>query len=168
MTDKVMATIYVGRLSLSRITYNCDLQRASGLVLPLGVIAEMTLDTTRGLALIARTRLEPDQIQSVGRLLREQMAAPFDFLKREFDWAWANAAHGQAVATLARKHSESLFVASPLVHDLRRAFTSKSELVDAVKREFCEVRDREFKLMMAELTPDGSEPELEEAAKLAA
>lgn len=160
--------IETGRLSLSRITYQTDLRQASGLVIPLGVIAEMTLGTARALGIIARTQLERAESAAIGQLLRDALTKPFDYLKSEFDWAWANAERGRCVETLAARNSDSLLFAPPSPIFIRRPLSSKSELLDLVKCELCAARDKEFKLMMAELTTETTIPDLEESAKLAA
>src|ERR1700730_3087089 len=51
----------------------------------LGVIAEMTLGPVRILGLIARTRLGENEAAKVGQMIRSRLAAPFDFLKEEFE-----------------------------------------------------------------------------------
>ena len=76
------------------------------MIIPLGVIAEMTIGTWRALGLIARTKLLDDEIAALGRIVREQVSAPFDFLKPEFDWAFAKTPPGEALAKLSERFSE--------------------------------------------------------------
>jgi hypothetical protein len=166
-TDNIV-TIHAGRLSLSRITYHCDLQRASGQHIPLGVIAEMKLGPVRVLGLIARTGLTGDETSQIARLLREHLARPFEYLKAEFDWAWSNVSGGESLAALSNRHAEALFFAPPAYTSVRRPFTSGGDL-DSFKRELCDARDAEFKLMLAELRGNLElAPGLEESTKLAA
>ncbi len=169
MTDNITA-IYAGRLNLSRITYRCDLER-SGLVIPLGVMAEFVLSgrdgRTRVLGLIARTALDPNETDTLARMVREQLQSPFDYLKKEFDWAWLNAPAGQALGTLASRHQESLLFAAPVSREIKKPAESRKALQDPAKRDLCEARDQEFKLMIAELSADAPAG-IEEHAKLAA
>jgi hypothetical protein len=152
VAGNIMA-IQVGRLSLSRITYICDLQQASALVLPLGVIAEMTLGPVRILGLIARTRLGENETVKVGPMIRSKLAAPFDFLKEEFEWAWSNTEKGTALAKLARRHAESLFFAPPTVESFRKAVNPDAwpTAAEIVGEDLRRKRNAEFYLMLAEL-----------------
>lgn len=103
----------LGRRSLSRISYYCDLQQESGRVIPLGVIAEVTLGPVRGLGLIARTKLLDEELQEIGVMVRERISNPFDLLKVEFQWAWSNTKPGLALPVFAKRHTDSLFFSSP-------------------------------------------------------
>ena len=82
-------------------------------MLPLGVIAEVTLGPVRALGLIARTELDDDEAVLIGSLWRDRLRKPFELLKVEFDWAWTNAGAGEALGALSNRHSESLMIATP-------------------------------------------------------
>jgi hypothetical protein len=145
-----VATIKDGWLTLSRITYYSDLQR--GIQFPLGVMAEIAIiGSVHGLGLIARTGLEPSELASVGRLVKDALSNPFEFLKSEFEWAWNTAPAGGALSALCSRHSESLFFAPPVKSLIRRAFKSEAEVADFARRQLREKRDDEFDLMLAEL-----------------
>ena len=103
----------LGRRFLSRISYYCDLQRESGVVIPLGVMAEVTIGGVRGLGLIARTRVLDDELQAIGLMLRDKISNPFEFLRLEFEWAWANTESGRALSVFAQRHTDSLFFSPP-------------------------------------------------------
>ena len=118
MADDIMA-IRAGRLGLSRIVYHCDLQQASGTIIPLGVIAEMMCGATRVLGLVARARLTDQEIQKVGRAYRNQLATPFALLRDDFKWAWVNTGGGTALQILADRYTNSLFFAPPRVEVVR-------------------------------------------------
>jgi hypothetical protein len=150
VTDNVVAIID-GRLTLSRIIYDSDLQRASGLKIPLAVIAEIVVGSVRGLGLIARTELDDHETYALGRLARDSLRNPFDFLKNEFDWAWEFTKPGEALASLSVRHTESFFVAPPTSTMIRRAFKSDGDVPDFARRELRDRRDAEFDLMLAEI-----------------
>ena len=166
MTDNV-ATIVNGQIHLSRITYNCDLRQGTGDVLPLGVIAEVTLGPVRALGLIARTELDDDEAVLIGNLWRDRLRKPFELLKVEFDWAWANAGAGEALGALSNRHTESLLIASPERTSLRKAFNSAQEILDFARRELRNQRDDEFELMLADLWGQLDSSPTEELAKAA-
>jgi hypothetical protein len=147
--DNVLA-IMDGRLNLSRITYHSDLQRASGLQIPLGVMAEITVGSVHGLGLIARTELDRHELDSIGRLIKEKLRNPFEFLKSEFDWAWTDAPPGSALAALSNRHCESLFFAPPTTLMIRKAFKSDVDMCEFARRRLRDRRDDEFDLMLAE------------------
>jgi hypothetical protein len=151
VTDNVVA-IKDGRLNLSRITYYSDLQRASGLQIPLGIIAEIVIGSVRGLGLIARTELDDAEVHAIGSLIRDSLRNPFDFLKTEFDWAWNATKPGAALVSLSSRHSESLFFAPPAATMIRRAFKSDGDVGEFARRMLRDQRDAEFDLMLAELS----------------
>lgn len=166
MTDNIMA-ITTGRLSLSRITYHTNLQQASGLIVPLGVMVELTLGHWRALGLIARTELSMDETKAVGRLIREKIARPFDFLKPEFDWAFSKTTSGYALAELANRFSESLFFAPPTAHAIRKVLPPGAAAAEPILGDLRKARDEEFYLMLAELEDQRPMP-IEATTKLAA
>ncbi|MDE2163674.1 MAG: hypothetical protein KGJ53_10975 [Alphaproteobacteria bacterium] len=167
MTDKIMA-IQNGRLSLSRITYHTDLQQASGLIIPLGVIAEMTLGTWRALGLIARTTLSIDEANALGRMIRERLTSPFEFLKQEFDWAFAETESGEALGALANRFSESLSFATPTSRVVKKVLPTGPSAADAILSELRKARDDEFYLMLAEYEDGKSGIACEDTTRLAA
>src|SRR6266849_3719539 len=109
-----LSIIQTVNLSIARIVYHTDLQRADVAPIPLGVIAEVTGGPFRGLGLIARADLLPQELASVGRLMRESLARPFEFLKLQFEWAAAETHSGEALRALAARHTESLFFSPPV------------------------------------------------------
>ena len=148
MADHIM-TIQTGRLSLSRITYRTNLQQASGVVIPLGVIAEMTLGPWRALGLIARTQLLAKEIESIGRLIRPKLEMPFNFLLPEFDWA-ASDKSGEALSKLAQRFSESLFFAPPTLQPIRKVLPPAPIAAEPILSDLRKSRDEDFFLMLAE------------------
>jgi hypothetical protein len=139
VADKITA-MNLGRLSLSRISYFCDLQRASGRQIPLGVIAEITVGNIRTLGLIGRTRLHPHELTSIGALIRDRLHNPFEFMKEEFDWAWTNSEAGTSLQTLAARHNESYFISPPDVKVVRGAGVA----LEFAKRKMQAERDAAF------------------------
>src|SRR5258708_12539907 len=144
MADHIM-TIQTGRLSLSRITYRTNLQQASGVVIPLGVIAEMTLGPWRALGLIARTQLLAEEIESIGRLIRPKLEMPFNFLLPEFDWA-ASDKSGEPLSKLPQRFSESLFFAPPPLQPIRTVFPPTPLPAQPIPRLLLHTRDQPFSL----------------------
>ena len=149
MADNIRA-IQTGRLSLSRVTYHTNLQQAAGLVIPLGVIAEMTIGTWRALGLIARTSLAEDEAGAIGRLLRDKLSDPFNFLKPEFDWAFSNTEPNEALEKLAQRFSKSLFFAPPAVTAARKVLPIGGAGAELVLTDLRKSRDEDFYLMLAE------------------
>jgi hypothetical protein len=167
VVDNVMA-IQQGRLSLSRITYHTDLQRASGLIIPLGVVAEMAIGQWRALGLIARTKLNPDEAGAVGRLMRDSLSEPFKFLKSEFDWAFSSTAKGEALAALSCKFSQSLFFAPPSLTEMKKVLPTGPTAAEQILSDLRKFRDEEFYLMVAELENEPGPVPSEDSTRLAA
>jgi hypothetical protein len=143
MTDNVVA-IRPGRLTLSRIVYHCDLQREAGHIIPLGVIAEMTYGPVRVLGLIARVRLKEQEAGLVGRVLRDRLATPFEFLKDDFEWAWANTGRGEALGRLAERHTQSLLYVPPQLEMMRKRGAPSTSLMRWATEMLRKRRDAEF------------------------
>jgi hypothetical protein len=169
VTDNIMA-MPVGRLSLSRITYICDLQRASSLTIPLGVMAEMTLGSVRVLGLIARTRLADDEASAIGQLARHKLLTPFDFLKDDFDWAWANTQAGRALAALAGKYTDSLFFSTPKEEQVRKALALSTGAAagEFARNEMRQRRDEDFFSLLVETREEAQIAPSRDISELAA
>lgn len=116
----------LGQRGVARISYFCDLQQASSLVIPLGVMTEVTSANIRGLGLIARTRLLDEELEHVASMMREKISNPFDLLRGEFDWGWSNAGAGEALRSFAKRHTDSLFFSPPTV----RGFTADGTQIE--------------------------------------
>lgn len=162
------ARIITGQLTLSRVTYICDLQQDSGTIIPLGVIAEQTIDNVRALGLIARVQLEPDELAAIGELMREQLTSPFELLKNQlFDWAWGETEPGRALAELSNRFAASLFVTAPETIPVREVVHSSAETIELARRELRDRRDKEFDLLLATCWPDEAQEKPETTKDLA-
>jgi hypothetical protein len=118
-------------------------------VIPLGVMAEITTDGLRGLGMIARTKLLPHEAESVGRLIPSALEHPFEYLKKEFDWAITRTEPGQALQSLASRHTESFLFEPPTSHLIREmtdTVVPPTKLLELLRM----ARDREFELLLAE------------------
>lgn len=170
MTDNIMA-LPTGRLSLSRIVYQCDLTRTSGSMIPLGVMAEMTVGPIRVLGLIARTVLMDAEAAQIGHLVRRSLSRPFDFLMNDFDWAWSNTAPGQALQGLASRHTESVLFVPPTMHDVPRTIALALNTPagpELAREELRKRRDDEFLALMLDTWPDQASPPSRDVSELAA
>jgi hypothetical protein len=165
VTDDIV-TMHFGHLSLSRIIYRCDLQRDSGLIIPLGAMAELSFGPVRVLGLIARKNLDRQDLSQVGRMLRDKLAAPFEFLKSDFDWAWQKIEFerieaGRVLSLLSSRYSESVFFTPPSEERIRT--TAEFALAELRRR-----RDEEFYLMLADLMGEPTIPPSKDISELAA
>jgi hypothetical protein len=141
--------MHFGRLSVSRITYHCDLQRTVGSIIPLGVIAELSVGPVRVLGLITRKTLDDKDLSPVGGMVRDKLAKPFEFLKPDFDWAWEKIEvekieAGRVLNLLAARYAESIFFTPPSEERVRT--TADFALAELRRR-----RDEEFYSMLADL-----------------
>jgi hypothetical protein len=105
-------------LNVSDIQFYCELDRPGGLIIPLGVMAEIVVPGIRGLGLIARTELHDEETAAVGELGRRLVERPFDFLSKEFDDVWEHAAPGEALRVLSVRHPHSLHFAVPVAKEV--------------------------------------------------
>ena len=169
MTDNNVVGIHIARLSLSRITYNCDLQHSSELIIPLGAFAEITVGPIRSLGLIARTDLFPDEQMALGSLVRDKLSTPFDYLLEEFKWAWNSTKTGEALQKLSNKHSESLFISPPVIIEKRHAWPNVIEAIcENARDEMRKQRDDHFLELLCDTWTTAKPVPQEDAAKLKA
>jgi hypothetical protein len=136
-------------LSVSRIVYRTDLTRTDSLVIPLGVMAEITMEGLRGLGIVARTELLSHEAERVSRLIRSVLEHPFEYLKKEFDWAITRTEPGKALQSLASRHIASFLFQPPTSHllrDVTDAAVPPTKLLETLRI----ARDHEFELLLAE------------------
>ncbi len=95
-------------LRILEISYRCDISREGGLVIPLGILADMRASETYGLGLVARKSLSDDEAAQIGGLIRQQISAPFDYLHAIFDEVIRASSPAGAFEALPDKHSLSL------------------------------------------------------------
>lgn len=145
-----ISEILTGSQSVSRIIYYADLQRASGRAIPLGVMAELVIGNWRALGLIARTNLGGEETTLIGRMLRESLSKPFDFLAKEFDWAVSDTSPGGALEALADRFAGSLRFVPPTVSQWRKALPRGDAAERPILNYLRRLRDDEFDLMVAE------------------
>lgn len=115
------------------------------MIIPLGVIAELALGPVRGLGLIARTQLLTTETELIGRMLRDKLSNPFDFLKEDFDRAWARIKEGNALSTLVGQNTDSLFYAPSRL----KGFTAE-ESIDAASARLRSMLNKEYKAFLDE------------------
>lgn len=168
MTDNVMTFPLVGQLGVSRISYFCDLQKRSGLIIPLGTIAEISVASVRVLGLIARTELFDYEREAIGQLMRDQLSYPFAMLKNEFEWAWKETKSGEALRVLAQKYTESLFFSPPKFQQIKFEQRTLGEIAEQAKKKLRHGRDKEFLDLLTEVRSHSNPIPQEELARLAA
>jgi hypothetical protein len=109
MTTFTTAAFGPATLRILTVSYRCDMSRADGLVIPLGILADMKAGDTYAMLLVARTSLGTDEADQVGELIRADISAPFTYLESIFDDVIRARSPGEAFEALPDKHSLSLF-----------------------------------------------------------
>jgi hypothetical protein len=104
----IKATFQPAILRLLEIRYVCDLTRAGGEAIPLGVLADLWVDGMYGLGLVARQALSPVEREKIGSLVRADFAEPFTYLQSIFRSVFDADAPPQAFAALCDRHTHSL------------------------------------------------------------
>lgn len=108
MPTMIKAKFESAKIRLMEIGYDCDLSRGGNLI-PLGVIADLSLSDVYGLGLVARKTLSADESARIGRLIRNDFAAPFAYLRDSiFRPVFKAADPAKAFAALADEHTHSL------------------------------------------------------------
>jgi hypothetical protein len=143
MGDKIVP-LATGTLKLSRIRFYCSPSRTDGLILNLGVMAEILVPRLRGLGLVARQGLTPFEMERVSELGRRLLASPFDLLSEEFDIAWKEASPGRVLDFLRERHHHSLRFESPEAFAVpHRLFVEGQPVKSLVRAHFSEILDEE-------------------------
>jgi hypothetical protein len=96
-----------GILRYSAVTFHVDMTKPEAVVIPIGVMAEISLPTVYALGLIARTELSINELELVSELAKPLVAKPFKYLALQFEEAWNKLAPGAALDYLAEKHAYS-------------------------------------------------------------
>ena len=91
-----------------QISYQCDLTRTGGDVIPFGVLLDLSVQGSYGLGLVARRKLSPAETEKIGRLMRADLSAPFSYLLGVFNSVYEHEAPADAFTALADEHSHSL------------------------------------------------------------
>lgn len=105
--NMIRANFRPAALRVMRITYNCDMTRAGGDVIPLGVLSELSLDDEYALCLTARSQLSEGEASRIGRLLRADLSAPFTYLLPMFNEVYDAPDPIAAFSKLEEQHRHS-------------------------------------------------------------
>lgn len=97
----------VGVLRYSAITFHVDMTKPGALVIPIGVMAEISLPSLYALGLIARTELSAYELEFASELSKPLVSKPFKYLAAQFENAWDTLTPGTALNYLAEKHAYS-------------------------------------------------------------
>jgi hypothetical protein len=108
MTTLAAVAFGPATLRILKISYRCDLSRTDGLIIPLGILADMRAANTYVLGLVARKSLSVDEAFQVGELVRADISAPFNYLDPIFENVIHAPAPGEAFEALQDKYSLSL------------------------------------------------------------
>jgi hypothetical protein len=96
------------KLRLLKISYDCDLTRQNSAVVPLGVLADVSFEDIYGLGLFARKALSEDELEKIGQLVRNDLAAPFTYLLTIFNSVFKSDEPLEAFERLVDRHTHSL------------------------------------------------------------
>ena len=102
-----------GELTAAPIQFYCDPGDENGRVIPLGYIAEITVEGLNALSMIVRTGLDEEEREAIGDLGRRLLDDPYEYLSGLFDDAWESTETGQRLQKLAEQHSQSLHFGDP-------------------------------------------------------
>ncbi len=121
MLSKVLP-IPSARFAYSCISYYYDLTHSYDSVIYLGVVGEFTSQRKRGLVLIARRVLLPDDEIRMEILGAKLLKNPFDYLWKESLNKWESTSAGSALSALSAYHATSLCfekqIETPVPRDL--------------------------------------------------
>jgi hypothetical protein len=159
-----------GRLRLSRIVYFTDLQHTDSRELPIGVVAEVLLPSLHAIGTALRPGFSGAEMSMIGRMMRDSLAKPIDFLWPEILDAFKTSEPGRALDRFAARHSSSLAVLAPVQIETPRQWlvtTDEEKLLHLVKsRMQVTLVDQYFELMFPP-REDVSEPNVRELAEAA-
>jgi hypothetical protein len=96
-----------GTFRYSTVKFYVDMRRPDAHVIPIGVMAEISLPTVNALGLIARTELSAEEMRLVSELAKPLVSKPFEYLAKQCDEAWNTLAPGTVLNHIAEKHAYS-------------------------------------------------------------
>ena len=132
-----------GIFTVSRLSFRCDLQRADGAVIPLGVLSEMMVDGCHIFGMGIRKRVSEDELVLTPASWHEDLEHP-EFFDKEFEAAWdTTRVEGGSLDYLAKKHFASLHVLPPQVIDVPdwvQKSTNDDLLEDALSAVLAQLR----------------------------
>jgi hypothetical protein len=150
-------------LRILEISYRCDISRQGGMVIPLGILADIRASETYGLGLVARKSLSDDEAANVGGLLRQYLSAPFDYLHAIYDEVIRSSSPASAFEALPDKHFLSLYFSmsggSQMIHLPKAAKISPEARKLWVKDELHSTGNRAYWNMFGEQVPGKVEKE---------
>lgn len=158
-----------GRLRISRVVYFTNLQRTDTLEIPVGVVAEVTLSTLRGIGTAFRPSFNADELALMGPLMKDILATPSDTLWPEFLEIFEGSAPGSALDLFASRHASSLSILSPAPFDVPRQWLLERDAarLEEIVRDRMKVilTDEYFKFLFPPRNdgPTVDEPTVEEA-----
>jgi hypothetical protein len=165
----IAATFRHATLRLLEVSYDCDLTRSGSEIIPLGVMADLSVEGVYGLGLVARKALSDVEQEKIGPLVRSDFAAPFTYLLGIFEKVYCSDAPLAAFEGLIDQHThslrfrplpdESIHLPRPLVTaslDARRLW---------VKDELASHGNAAYWGLFAERVPDHVEKGVEEKAR---
>lgn len=95
-------------LRILEVSYHCNISRTGGLVIPLGIMADLRASGVYGLGLVARQSLSEDEASQVGGLLRSHISSPFEYLTSIYDEVFHASAPPSVFESLPERHALSL------------------------------------------------------------
>jgi hypothetical protein len=146
MKGSTIVNAISARMQFSRISFQTSMTGRYGQVIPLGVMAEILAGEVDGLCLFARPALDENEVARVGRVIRDRLRTPFDYLREDFNWAWQHAARGRRLEELAEKYPLALRFAPPTHR--RLVIKNFDELLDAVRSRLSAECEKEFKAFL--------------------
>jgi hypothetical protein len=131
MNDRILR-FPSGHFSLARIVYFTDLRRSDSPIVPIGVVAEVTLNGLTGIGTALRPTLDDSELHQVGPWMREALRDPMRSLWPEMEKALITAPSGTALQVFSALHQSSLSVLSPQALDVPKQWLLERDY-DALK-----------------------------------
>jgi hypothetical protein len=125
-----------GQLRVSRIVYFTDLLHADTREIPIGVVAEVTLPSLRGIGTALRPSLGEHDAALMGPAARKMLADPMAALWPAMTQALATTTAGRALDELCSHYASSISIMQPTPLDVPRQWlmeTDQAKLTDLVR-----------------------------------
>lgn len=102
-----------GTLRISRVVYMTNLLHSDSREIPLGVVAEITLDGFQGIGAAFSPEVSIDDLDGVGPIAKKLVSDPMAGLWPKIEQTFDDAPAGQALNELCRQFSSSLSFLAP-------------------------------------------------------
>lgn len=172
MPEGTVLRLPTGQLRVSRIVYFTDLIHSDSRELPVGVVAEVSLPSLRGISTALRPMFAKVDLEAMGPTARSILENPVEGLWPSMKQTFETSKPGAALARLTESYSSSISILAPFTLEVPRQWLLKRNPVElkALVRDRLKVvvTDEYFKFLFPPRENELTDPTVEQEMRAAA